>query len=134
MKHRTKIRLAIIVPVILVGLAMATGYTPWQEGAIEGLKIGFHLGIMYNNAQRGINVTGYNAEVDIYNAWIQKNFGNNATLMMQKMPVPGYYNVASSPYSNEGRINDMPAGAYYTWNPPPLEEQTRTSRIIGGLH
>lgn len=114
---------------------MAAGYTPWQEGAIQGLKMGFHMGTMYNQAQRGINLTGYNAEVDIYNSWVQKNFGNDTTLLMQKMPVPGYNNVAPYPYSNEGRINDMPAGAYYTWNPPALEEQTaRTSRIIGGLH
>ena len=125
----------LAVSIILVGLAMAAGYTPWQEGAIEGLKKGFQLGVMYNQAQHGLNVTGYNAEVDIYNTWVQKNFGNNTTLLMPKMPVPGYGNIAPSPYSSEGRINGMPAGAYYTWNPPVLEEQTtRTSRIIGGLH
>lgn len=128
-------RTVLIIPIILIGLAIATGYTPWEEGTIEGLKLGFHMGMMYNQAQRGINVTGYNAEVDIYNAWIQKNFGYNATLMMQKMPVPGYGNTEQYPYSNEGRINDTPARAYYTGNPAALKEQTTgTSRIIGGLH
>ena len=77
-------RSALIIPTILICLAMASGYTPWQQGAIEGLKIGFHIGTMYDQAQRGINVTGYNAEIDIYNAWVQKNFGNDTTLFMQK--------------------------------------------------
>jgi hypothetical protein len=60
---------------------------------------------------------------------------NDTTLLIEKIPVPGYDNVGSILYSNEDRIMDMPSGAYYTWNPPAIEEQTaRTSRIIGGLH
>jgi hypothetical protein len=60
-----------------VGLPSGTGNTPWQEGAIEGLKIGFHMGQMYTLAQQGQNISGFNAEVDKYSAWVQKNFGNN---------------------------------------------------------
>jgi hypothetical protein len=61
-----------------------TGNTPWQEGAIEGLKIGFHMGQMYTLAQQGQNISGFNAEVDKYNAWVQKNFGDNVDLLMPK--------------------------------------------------
>jgi len=67
-----------------VGSPSGTGYAPWQNGAIEGLKIGFHMGQMYALANQGQNISGFNAEVDNYNAWVQKNFGNNASLLMPK--------------------------------------------------
>jgi hypothetical protein len=72
-----------------VGSTSGTGYAPWQDGAIEGLKIGFHMGQMYALAQHGQNISGFNAEVDVYNAWIQQNFGNNPNLMMAKMQETG---------------------------------------------
>ncbi|MCJ7445553.1 MAG: hypothetical protein MUO26_13705 [Methanotrichaceae archaeon] len=120
------------------------------------MKMGFHMGVMYNQAQQEYNISGYNAEVDIYNAWVQKNFGKDTYLLMQKMPMPGYptpttYNkpihaidesfnesrriLESSAVSNEGRIFDMPAGAYYTWNPYALEGQPiiTNNQIYGGL-
>ncbi|MCJ7445889.1 MAG: hypothetical protein MUO26_15440 [Methanotrichaceae archaeon] len=148
---------ALIVLIVLVGLAMAAGYTPWQEGASQGLKIGFHLGTMYNQAQQGYNISGFNKEVDIYNAWVQKNFGNDSSLLMQKIPMPGYGNVPTmynkpvhaidesfnqsrrilgdAAVSNEGRILDMPASAYYTWNPSALGNQPTltNSQTYGGL-
>ncbi|MDD1753713.1 MAG: hypothetical protein LUQ38_11570 [Methanotrichaceae archaeon] len=57
---------ALIALAVLIGLATAAGYTPWQEGAIEGLKIGFHIGQMYTLAQQGYNISGFNTEVDNY--------------------------------------------------------------------
>jgi len=45
-------------------LSPRTGYNSSQEGTIEGLRIGFHLGQMYASAQQGYNISGYNAEVD----------------------------------------------------------------------
>ncbi len=72
-----------------VGSPSGTGYTPWQDGAIEGLKIGFHMGQMYVLASQGQNVSGFNAEVDRYSAWIQQNFGNNPNLMIAKMQASG---------------------------------------------
>ena len=44
-----------------VGSPSGTGYAPWQNGAIEGLKIGFHMGQMYALAQQGQNISGFNA-------------------------------------------------------------------------
>ncbi len=119
--------------------------------------MGFHVGMLFNQAQQGINVSGFNTEVDLYNAWVQKNFGNDASLIMQKIPMPGYGNAGSVSYkpvhaideswnqsrrtlgdivvSNEGRIMDMPASSYYTWNPSALEGQAtiRNSELYGGL-
>jgi hypothetical protein len=54
----------IVALVLLVAIAGAAGtYTDWQQGAMQGLKIGFHMGQAYGDAVRGYNVTGFNAEV-----------------------------------------------------------------------
>jgi hypothetical protein len=156
-KQVIKMRSALIIPVLLIGLTMAAGYTPWQEGAIQGLKVGFQMGMMYSQAQQGYNISGYNAQVDAYNAWVQQNFGNDPALLMQKMPVPGYVGGTSASYkpvhaideswnqsrrllgdavvSNQGRIMDMPASSYYTWNPSALEGQStiRNPELYGGM-
>jgi len=148
---------ALIALAVLIGLATAAGYTPWQEGAIEGLKIGFHIGQMYTLAQQGYNISGFNTEVDNYNAWVQKNFGNDQNLMMPKMPMPGYSKVpsiSSKPIHaidesfnqsrkilgdavawNEGKMMDMPASAYYTWNPNSIPSGSgyANSQTYGGM-
>jgi hypothetical protein len=80
------------------GLSSGTGYTPWQEGAIEGLKIGFHMGQMYALAKQGYNISGFNAELDKYNAWIQKNFGDDPSLLMPKMITASGAPIASPSY------------------------------------
>jgi hypothetical protein len=79
----------IVALVLLIALAGAAGtYTDWQQGAMQGLKIGFHMGEMYTQASQGVNVTGFNSEVDKYNGWVQQNFGNDPALMMPKMSGP----------------------------------------------
>ncbi len=75
----------IVIFLCLAGLAMAAGYTDWQQGAIDGLKMGWNMREAYDQAMQGINVSGYNAEVDKYNAWVGDHFGNDANLFMQKM-------------------------------------------------
>jgi hypothetical protein len=57
---------------------------------MEGFEIGYHMGQMYSMAQQGYNISGFNAEVDKYNAWVKQNFGNNQNLMMPKMQERGY--------------------------------------------
>jgi len=78
----------IAIFLCLVGLVMAQGYTEWQQGASEGLKIGFKLGVAYEQAQKGINIEGFNAQVDTYNAWVREHFGEDLSLLMQKMTGP----------------------------------------------
>jgi hypothetical protein len=78
----------IAIFLCLVSLVMAQGYTEWQQGATEGLKIGFKLGQAYEQAQKGINVIGFNAQVDAYNAWVREHFGEDPMLLMQKLNPP----------------------------------------------
>jgi hypothetical protein len=78
----------IAVLLCLVGLAVAVGYNDWQQGAAEGLQLGFKMGQAYTNALNGINVTGFNDQVDVYNAWVRKNFGEDPNLLMSKMDAP----------------------------------------------
>ncbi|MCX6674067.1 MAG: hypothetical protein NTY37_09855 [Methanothrix sp.] len=78
----------IAIFLCLVGLGLAAGYTDWQQGAAEGLNIGFKMGQAYEQAQKGINVTGFNAQVDGYNAWVREHFGEDPMLLMQKLDAP----------------------------------------------
>ena len=78
----------IAVFLCLVGLVLAQGYSDWQQGAAEGLKIGFKMGQAFEQAQNGINVTGFNAQVDVYNAWVREHFGEDPMLLMQKLNAP----------------------------------------------
>jgi len=78
----------IVIFLCLVSLAMAAGYTDWQQGASEGLKMGFKMGQAYEQAQNGINVASFNALVDEYNAWIREHFGEEPTMLMQKLNAP----------------------------------------------
>jgi hypothetical protein len=75
----------IAIFLCVVGLSLAVGYTDWQQGAAEGLNIGFKMGQAYEQAQKGINVSGFNAQVDIYNAWVREHFGEDRLLLMQRM-------------------------------------------------
>ncbi len=63
----------------------ATQYTPWQQGVLQGIGIGFIMGRMATMASQGYNVTGFNSEVDRFNSWIKQNIGNDPKLLMQKM-------------------------------------------------
>ncbi len=78
----------IAIFLCIVGLTMAVGYNDWQQGAAEALKIGFKMGQAYEQAQNGINVSGFNTQVDSYNAWVRKNFGEDPMLLMQKLDAP----------------------------------------------
>jgi len=78
----------IAIFLCLVSMAMAIGYTDWQQGALEGLRIGFKMGQAYDQAQNGINIDGFNAQVDVYNAWVREHFGDDPNLLMQKLNAP----------------------------------------------
>jgi hypothetical protein len=58
---------------------------PEQQTTLEGMNLSFQLGIAYEKASQGQNMTEYNALVDVYNAWIRQNFGEDANLFKQKM-------------------------------------------------
>jgi len=82
----------------VVELPSGTGYTPCQKDAMESLRIGFHMGQMYALADQGQNISGFNDEVDKYNAWVKKNFGDDPSLLMQRMITASGAPIASPSY------------------------------------
>ncbi len=90
----------IMISLCVVSLALAQGYSDWQQGALEGLSIGFKIGQAYERAQNGINLSGFNAQVDIYNAWVREHFGENPDMLMQKInePINTVYENTESSY------------------------------------
>ena len=75
--------LTIASLILLAGLASA--YTPEQQTTLDGMNLSFELGTAYEQALLGGTVSEYNALVDVYNAWIQKTFGNNTGLEKSKL-------------------------------------------------
>ncbi len=69
----------------LAGLAVAEEYTDFQKGALEGLNWGLKMGQAYQLALDGKDIAGFNKMVDEYNAWVRANFGENKTMLMEKM-------------------------------------------------
>lgn len=75
----------ILSLILLAGLSLASAYTPEQQTTIDGIRLGFQLGVAYQQAQAGQNVAGFNALVDQYNAWVRQHFGEDANLLMSKI-------------------------------------------------
>ena len=75
--------LTIASLILLAGFASA--YTPEQQTTLDGMNLSFDLGTAYEQALLGGTVSEYNALVDVYNAWIQKTFGNNTGLEKSKL-------------------------------------------------
>ena len=69
----------ILVSLILLA-GLASAYTPEQQTTLDGMNLSFDLGKAYEQALLGGTVSEYNVLVDVYNAWIQKTFGNNTGL------------------------------------------------------
>jgi hypothetical protein len=115
----------IAIFLCIVGLTMAVGYTDWQQGAAEGLKIGFKMGQAYEQALKGINVSGFNTQVDVYNTWIREHFGEDPMLLMQKLNAPVDLSkpilIANNTTTKGGIVheidgNNKVGGASYTTN------------------
>jgi hypothetical protein len=75
--------LTIASLILFAGLASA--YTPEQQTTLDGMNLSFDLGTAYEQALLSGTVSEYNALVDVYNAWIQKTFGNNTGLEKSKL-------------------------------------------------
>ena len=73
----------IISLVLLAGLASAV--TPEQQIASDGMNLSFNLGIAYDRAIQGQNVTDYNTLVDEYNTWVRQHFGEDTGLLKSKV-------------------------------------------------
>jgi len=76
----------IVISLVLLALAqLASAYTPEQKTALDGMNLSFKLGIAYERASQGQNVTEFNALVDEYNEWILQHFGGDASLCKPRM-------------------------------------------------
>ncbi len=78
----------IILVSLLAVVSFAAAYTPEQQATIDGVRLSFQLGQAYDKALQGQNVPAYNALVDQWNVWVINNFGNDTTLLRNKMAEP----------------------------------------------
>jgi len=76
----------ILALLIIIGIASA--YSTEQQEILDGIRLSFQLGVAYEQAKQGTNVTGFNDLADKYNAWIRKNFGEDPGLLISKMSGP----------------------------------------------
>lgn len=84
----------VISLILLAGLASA--YTPEQQTALDGMNLGFKLGIAYDKASQGQNVAEFNTLVDEYNAWVRQHFGEDGNLIMSKLNQPPIASLSST--------------------------------------
>lgn len=75
----------IIVVFLILLAGLASAYTPEQQTTLDSMNLSFMLGMAYEKAMQGQNVTEYNVLVDEYNAWIRQHFGEDASLLKSKM-------------------------------------------------
>lgn len=79
----------IIVTTLILLAGLASAYTPEQQTTLNSMDLGFKLGMAYEKASQGQNVTEYNNLVDEYNAWVRQQFGEDASLLKSKMNMNG---------------------------------------------
>ena len=80
----------------------------------------FKLGQAFEKASQGGDVAAFNALVDQWNAWVASTFGNDASLIMEKMTGPinlqkPYYAPGNNT-TNSLREHQMDSRAEYTTN------------------
>jgi hypothetical protein len=56
-------------------------------------------------SRSGQNISGFNAEVDRYNAWVQQNFGDDANLLMSKIVTASGAPITSQSYLEASPIS-----------------------------
>jgi hypothetical protein len=84
----SEMKTILILLSLLAAVSLAAAYTPEQQNTVDGLKLSFQVGQAYERATQGQDVPAFNALVDRWNAWVMSNFGNDTSLLMQKMTVP----------------------------------------------
>ncbi len=75
----------IISLILIVGLSLASGYTPEQQTTLDGMRLSFQLGVAYQQTQLGQNIANYNALVDQYNTWVRQHFGEDPNLLVSRI-------------------------------------------------
>lgn len=78
-------------------LAQSDSLTDYQRGVLDGLGVGWEMAKKHDQALQG-RPEEFNLAVPIYNAWIEKIFGRNESLML--LPV------SSAPAGQAARQKD----------------------------
>jgi hypothetical protein len=74
----------VILLSLLAAISLAAGYSPEQQNMINGTQLSWKLATAYA-AQ---DTATFNALVDQWNAWVYMNFGQDPSMIMQKMTGP----------------------------------------------
>ncbi len=121
---------SIIVISLFLLAGLTSAYTPEQQITLDGMNLSFRLGVAYDKASQGQNVTEYNALVDEYNAWIRQHFGEDASLLMSKLnestsmgttTVAGASTVAN-PFNASSELSKFGKQQVYRYNRPQTPE------------
>jgi hypothetical protein len=78
----------VILLSLLAAVSLAAAYTPEQQATVDGLRLSYQVGQAYEKYLQKGDASSFNSLVDQWNAWVQKNFGQDANLLMQKMTGP----------------------------------------------
>jgi hypothetical protein len=121
----------IILISLLTAVSLGAAYTPEQQTTIDGVRLAFSLGQAYQKALTGQNAAEFNALVDQWNAWVVENFGNDTSLLMEKMTEPidsqkPY--VATNDTTSKGIAHTIDGVTQYTTNDANLLSDTALSR------
>lgn len=74
----------IMLVSLLAAISLAAAYTPEQQNMINGTQLSWKLATAYATK----DTSTFNALVDQWNAWVYQNFGQDPSLIMQKMNAP----------------------------------------------
>ena len=74
----------IILVSLLAAVSLAAAYTPEQQNMIDGTQLSWKLATAY----AANDVPTFNTLVDQWNAWVNKNFGQDPSMIMAKMNAP----------------------------------------------
>ena len=74
-----------LILVLLFMIGVSSAYTAEQQNVLDGVKLSFQMGVAYQKASQGTDIANFNNLVDQYNAWVRTTFGEDASLLMQKM-------------------------------------------------
>lgn len=78
----------VILISLMAAITLAAAYTPEQQVTVDGVRLSYQIGAAYEKYMQNGDATGFNALVDPWNAWVVKNFGQDANLLMQKLTGP----------------------------------------------
>jgi len=74
----------LILVSLLAVISLAAAYTSEQQNMINGTQLSWKMATAY----AAKDTATFNALTDQWNAWVYRNFGQDANLLMEKMNAP----------------------------------------------